>query len=104
MKKLITILLLLIFSGQTFSKGIVYTWFYIHRNTIAKTICEQKDVKDSCCKGSCYLTKKLKQDDKAKSENLPESFKDLKEVSECITPYSGYSMNASQHVKKIKFS
>lgn len=83
-KKIIAIFLLLIFSGQTFSKGIVYTWFFIHQNTIAKTICEQKDVKDSCCKGSCYLTKKLKQDDKAKADHLPTSLKEIKEASEYI--------------------
>lgn len=38
----------------------------IHRDYIAKELCIEKDVANSCCKGSCVLTKEL-----AKTESTP---------------------------------
>ncbi len=38
--------------------------FEMNREYIAKNLCEQKEVKGNCCKGSCKLNKDLKKEEK----------------------------------------
>jgi hypothetical protein len=42
--------------------------FFANRDYIARELCRERDIKDSCCKGSCYLKERLNESsDGAKS-------------------------------------
>ena len=55
--------------------------FYMHRDEIALTQCENREVKGSCCKGSCVLKKDLEK----KSEQPAKLPFHLKEKTEWIS-------------------
>ena len=61
-----TYLLLFAILITTAAKTIIWVTFVIHRDYIAKELCVEKDVANSCCKGSCVLDKEL-----AKTETSP---------------------------------
>lgn len=48
---------------QTFSKWITVLSYEINKDYIAKNICINREVQGNCCKGKCYLQKKLASDD-----------------------------------------
>lgn len=52
--------------------------FYAHREQITREHCIEKNVESSCCKGSCFLTKKMK-DLESKNESS-RNFKELREL------------------------
>jgi hypothetical protein len=58
----VTILLLLLTAVQTFSKWCLIAEFRIERDYIAKNLCVNRFKPCSCCKGKCYLNKKLAED------------------------------------------
>ncbi len=37
-----------------------WIYFFSNRNEIAQTLCINKDIPDSCCKGKCFLGNQLK--------------------------------------------
>ncbi len=49
---------------QNISKVVILVKFEMNREYIAKNLCEQKQVKGNCCKGSCKLNKDLKKEEK----------------------------------------
>lgn len=55
--------------------GIIGYWQF-NRDYIARTLCDFKDIKDSPCKGKCYLMKKIKGTEVPAKEdfNFPLSF------------------------------
>jgi len=71
MKKLVAILLLITFLLQTTSNLWIIVSFYIQRNHIAKNLCVNRFNVNSVCKGKCYLSKKLKENEK-KKQNFPD--------------------------------
>lgn len=62
MKYPVTILLLLLTALQTFSKWCLIAEFRIERDYIAKNLCVNRSRPSCCCKGKCYLNKKLAED------------------------------------------
>lgn len=54
------ILLLFILSMPVLSKLGLWIYFFSNRNKIAQTLCVNKDIPDSCCKGKCFLGSQLK--------------------------------------------
>ena len=44
-------------------------WFEFNHETIAKELCEKKDVEGNCCQGSCVLKKQLEKT--SEPESLP---------------------------------
>lgn len=59
LKHLLTYTLLISILAATAAKSVIWVSFIIHRDYIAKELCIEKDVANSCCKGSCVLTKEL---------------------------------------------
>lgn len=43
-------------------------YYQSQKESIAKTNCEQREIKNNSCKGKCYLNKKIKQAQKEASE------------------------------------
>ncbi|MEY3241760.1 MAG: hypothetical protein RIR11_3199 [Bacteroidota bacterium] len=62
--------MLLIFL-QPFSKIWVYLSFKINQEVIAKTLCVNKEIKDNCCQGECYLKEQLNKLDKGAHNQVP---------------------------------
>jgi hypothetical protein len=64
-----TIFFLIGILGQTFSKSLIVFSFRLNQKAIAATKCINRAKPRSCCKGSCYLTRQLAQDEQ--SQNTP---------------------------------
>ena len=58
----VTILFLLLTVAQTFSKWCVIAEFRLNREYIAKNLCVNRFRTCPCCKGKCYLNKRLAED------------------------------------------
>jgi hypothetical protein len=63
----VTILLLFVVTVQTFSKNFLVLGYEINKDFIAKNLCENRSKPCCCCKGKCFLGKKLAADDKQQS-------------------------------------
>jgi hypothetical protein len=59
----VTILLLLLIALQTFSKWCLIAEFQVNRDFIAKNLCVNRFSPCACCKGKCYLNKKMAADE-----------------------------------------
>lgn len=59
MKSTIIILLITIMAIQTFSKWIVIMVCEVNRDYIACNLCVDRAKPSSCCKGKCFLQKKM---------------------------------------------
>jgi hypothetical protein len=59
-----TIFLIFSIFVQTFSTFIIQADFYLNRSYIAKNLCVNKDKPVMHCNGKCYLSKKLKEQEK----------------------------------------
>ena len=67
-KKLTAIFLFVAVAGSTFNKLVVLLDFRINRNYIVAVLCVNKDQPGSCCKGKCYVKKKMEQDGAARNQ------------------------------------
>ena len=63
----VTILLILLVAAQSFSKWCLIADFQVNRDFIAQNLCVNRLNPISCCKGTCFLNKKLA-DDESKQE------------------------------------
>ncbi|MBS1661094.1 MAG: hypothetical protein JST68_08590 [Bacteroidetes bacterium] len=59
----VTILLIVLIALQTFSKWCLIAEFQVNRDFIAKNLCVNRFNACSCCKGKCYLNKKIAEDE-----------------------------------------
>ncbi len=59
----VTILLILLMAAQSFSKWCLIAEFQVNRDFIAKNLCVNRLNPISCCKGTCFLTKSLADDE-----------------------------------------
>lgn len=64
MKKIVSILLILAVIVQMTSSFWILVTFYVQREYIANTICENRFEKIPVCKGQCFLKKQLTKNDK----------------------------------------
>ena len=64
MKIFTTIFLFITIFLQTFSNYIIQADFYMNRSYITENFCINRDKPMMHCNGKCYLTKKLKQQEK----------------------------------------
>lgn len=64
---LLVVLLLMSVSAKT----LLWLDYEARTEFYATTLCVQKEVADNCCKGSCYLTKELQQQDQREEESFP---------------------------------
>ncbi len=61
MKKVISILLILLLLWQTIFKIGIITYWKVNQTSITNMLCENQDKPEMHCNGKCYLTKQLKQ-------------------------------------------
>ena len=59
----VTILLILLVAAQSFSKWCLIAEFQANRDFIAQNLCVNRLNPISCCKGTCFLNKKLADDE-----------------------------------------
>lgn len=83
-KRIISILLLLAFLLQTFSRTAVVIEFYANQGYIAKYLCENKNKPKLKCCGKCHLRKKLKQEDSKDEENPERKLENKVEIFEPV--------------------
>lgn len=71
----VTILLIVLVAAQSFSKWCLIAEFQVNRDYIARNLCVNRLNPVSCCKGTCFLTKKLS-DDENKQQTPARSLQD----------------------------
>lgn len=71
-KHLVTYLLIACVILQSTAQLWIIASFYIQRDLIAKTLCENRMVKDSQCQGKCYLNHELKENEKQQEQQFPD--------------------------------
>ncbi len=64
-------ILLLLMLVSVSSKTILYLDYELRADYYAKYFCVKKDVPDNCCKGSCHLSKELKEQDDRETKSFP---------------------------------
>ena len=80
----ISLFLVVLILLQVFGKSWIIISFKINQESIAKTLCVQKNVKNNSCHGCCQLKKRLAEKDKQEQKQLPRS---LREKNTQITDY-----------------
>jgi len=60
MKRLASILFLILFSVQLFSSAGYYLWFKLNRTLVIATLCENRFEPEKKCNGNCQLMKAAK--------------------------------------------
>ncbi len=86
LKKVFAIFLIVLISLQPICKLWIYASFKINQDSIAKTLCVKKEIKNNGCQGKCQLMKKLKQADNAEQKQFPEYLTERLELIFCQTP------------------
>lgn len=79
MRKLWVITLLGIILLQSSVKTMIVAHYYVYRDTIASTLCENRTQPLLNCKGKCYLKKKIEAEEKHQNQ-LPASVREQSEV------------------------
>jgi hypothetical protein len=51
--------LILVLTAPLLLRNYTIVSFYLHRDKIASELCEKREVKNNCCKGSCVLKKEM---------------------------------------------
>ena len=85
MNQLSTIVLILIVFLQTFSRFVVEADYFLNKSYITKVLCINKDKPKMNCKGKCYLTRQLKEQDK-QEQQAPNPKKEKFEVQPFFLP------------------
>lgn len=73
-------MLVFITLAVSMQKTLLVGLFELNKERIAKELCVEKDVEGSCCKGKCYLSKQLKQEE-SKGGAATLTFKDGPEIT-----------------------
>lgn len=61
----------------------IFVSFKINQDTIAKTLCEKKEIKKNTCQGKCHLKKQLEGADKEEQKQAQTNSKDKAEILYC---------------------
>lgn len=77
MRRILSIVLMVTILMQSLSQLIVWAGYEVNLNYISKELCVNKEVKDSCCHGKCYLKKEMQQ---TESREQSSSVKEKNEV------------------------
>ena len=64
-------ILLFVMIFETSGKTALLINFELRRDYFAKELCVKKDIPDNCCKGSCQLTKEIKEQDERETKSFP---------------------------------
>ena len=102
LKAFATIFLLLSIFLQTFSTLIIQADFYWNRSDITKSFCENLDKPMMHCKGKCYLSKKLKQQEK-QDQQAPVSKNEKFDILPFFVPKPFLLTESVSFIKNIYF-
>lgn len=80
----LSILLALLILLQSFSKVWVVFAFKLNQTYIAQTLCTNRNKPEMLCSGKCVLTERLKADDGAKGQQLPQKVKAQEDAVYCF--------------------
>lgn len=96
MRQFTTILLALALSLQTLAGLWVVLSFKVSQTFIAEELCEQKEVEDNCCQGSCYLKKQL-----SKAEADTQAPRTMKQSAELLLSSENRSFSISPILDRV---
>jgi hypothetical protein len=80
LKQVTTIILALLIFLQPFSKIWIVVSFKFNQESIAKTLCVKKEIKNNTCQGKCHLKKQLDKADEEEQKQTPTNTKEKVEV------------------------
>jgi hypothetical protein len=83
LKQVTTIILALLIFLQPFSKIWIVVSFKFNQESIAKTLCVKKEIKNNTCQGKCYLKKQLDKANEEEQKQAPNNIKEKVEVLYC---------------------
>ncbi len=81
MKKFVAVILLTLFTAQSFYSATIYIWFQLNRASITRAFCVNIARPELKCGGQCYLAKQLQQ---AEENNPPQQLKEWVETAPFI--------------------
>ena len=64
-------ILLMLMLVSVSAKTILFLDYELRADFYAKNYCVKKDIPDNCCKGSCHLSKELKEQDDREAKSFP---------------------------------
>jgi hypothetical protein len=73
---------------QPFSKIWIVVSFKFNQESIAKTLCVKKEIKNNTCQGKCHLKKQLDKAGEEEQKQAPTNTKEKVEVLYCYTQTS----------------
>lgn len=76
-------LLLLAFGAMSFNQAVIEINFYLNRESIAKTLCENRDKPMMHCNGRCQLCKRLAKQDNQDKDNPERKAENRNELLFC---------------------
>lgn len=83
LNRCIAFLLLLAFGAMSFSQAVVVADFYANQDSIARTLCENRDKPMMHCNGRCQLCKRLAKQDNQDKDNPERKAENRNEVLFC---------------------
>ncbi len=81
MKKTVAVILLVLFTAQSFYSATIYIWFQLNRASITRAFCVNIARPEMKCGGQCYLAKQLQ---RAEQNNPPQQLKEWVETTPFI--------------------
>ena len=97
-KKIITLVLFIAFAIHTFSRVMIVVEFYANQETIAATLCENRDKPVLKCEAKCLLAKKLMAQEKKDQQNPDRKIADK---AEDLSSRSFYSVLSGSIITDI---
>jgi len=80
--KIYAILLLALFGFILVKSILPYVDYYLHKEYIAKNLCEKKEEVNNCCHGKCYLEKEIKKNEESGDKRCKDNTNQKKTVSQ----------------------
>lgn len=81
LKRVVTLLLLLVMLTQTFSKVLITLHYEANKAYIAAVLCINKSKPELHCKGHCYLKKQIKKAEQAEQQTSGRNQKKLLDIT-----------------------
>jgi len=112
LKSVISLLLLLAFTVQTFNNIFIVADYFVNTVAYAKN-CENKAIPQLRCNGKCQMMKMLKKEQKKEQQNPERKLENKNGIfthqisSQCIAPAVNYVVKAFpvlEHIKAIDIS
>ena len=92
--------LILIFCCQLFEQGVITICFYANQKYIAANLCENRNMPQMHCNGTCQLHKKLNQDANKDKQNPERRNEGHNEVSSSKTFFAQLNLPIYTNIKK----